>query len=156
MGAAHFFCRDGTRKSSPTKRRVRKSPVDTFLPRWRVSHNQNSFGTDIDRFRICPNPEKCWYGRISHQSSIRTNAPSISKSLLLFAIFYTCRNFHPAVKSLVPAKDPVPIVLEMIDITYHEINNVEATIPYVEADSHLGFNQKLKYTATAAAAAQII
>ena len=54
-----------------------------------------------------------------------------------------------AVKPLVPAEDPVPIVLEMIEIAHREIANAEATIPYVEADSRLGFNQEFEYTATA-------
>ena len=54
-----------------------------------------------------------------------------------------------AVKPLVPAKNPRPIVLELIEILKAEIANAEATIPLVEADSRLGFNQEIDYASSA-------
>ncbi len=46
---------------------------------------------------------------------------------------------------LTPAKNPRPIVLELIDILKREIANAEATIPLVEANSRLGYNQEFDY-----------
>jgi len=46
---------------------------------------------------------------------------------------------------LVPAKNPKPIVLELIDILKREIANAEATIPLVEENSRLGYNQEFDY-----------
>ena len=46
---------------------------------------------------------------------------------------------------LVPAKNPKPIVLELIDILKREIANAEATIPLVEANSRLGYNREYDY-----------
>jgi len=51
-----------------------------------------------------------------------------------------------AVKPLVPAKNPRPIVLELIEILKDEIVNAESTIPLVEADSRLGYNKEIDYS----------
>ncbi len=47
---------------------------------------------------------------------------------------------------LVPAKNPKPIVYELIEILKAEIANAEATIPLVEANSRLGFNLEYDYS----------
>ena len=52
-----------------------------------------------------------------------------------------------AKKPLVPAADPRPIVLELIDIARDELANAEDTLPLVEADSRLGYTQELDYCA---------
>ncbi len=49
---------------------------------------------------------------------------------------------------LVAAEDPRPIVLELIEIAQREIANAEATLPLVEEDSRLGYNQELDYCAS--------
>ena len=54
----------------------------------------------------------------------------------------------PMKKVLVPTEDPVPVLLEMIDIAKKEIANVESIIPYTERDSRLGFEQEYGYVAT--------
>ena len=54
-----------------------------------------------------------------------------------------------AVKPLIPAKNPRPILLELVEILKEEIANAEATIPLVEADSRLGYNQEIDYASSA-------
>ncbi len=50
-----------------------------------------------------------------------------------------------AVKSLVPVANPEPIVRELIDILKREIVNAENTIPLVEENSRLGYEQEFDY-----------
>jgi len=64
FGAAHFLCRDGTRKPGPSKARVPNSPVDCLVGRGRVLQIQDASGTDVDWIWICPMPKKRWYERI--------------------------------------------------------------------------------------------
>ena len=54
----------------------------------------------------------------------------------------------PMKKVLVPTDDPVPVLLEMIDIAKAEIINTEKVIPYVQRDSRLGYEQEYGYVAT--------
>ncbi len=54
---------------------------------------------------------------------------------------------EPAKKPLIPAKNPKGIVLELIDILKREIANAEDTIPLVEANSRLGYEQEYDYAA---------
>jgi hypothetical protein len=49
-------------------------------------------------------------------------------------------------RTLVPVKNPRPVVLELIEILKAEIANAEATIPLVEADSRLGYNKEIDYS----------
>ena len=50
-----------------------------------------------------------------------------------------------ATKPLVPAVNPEPIVLELIDILKREIANAEDTIPLVDANSRLGYEEEFDY-----------
>lgn len=50
-----------------------------------------------------------------------------------------------AVKPLEPAVNPEPIVLELIDILKREIANAEDTIPLVDANSRLGYEEEFDY-----------
>lgn len=50
-----------------------------------------------------------------------------------------------AVKSLVPASNPKPVVRELIDILKREIVNAEDTISLVEENSRLGYEQEFDY-----------
>lgn len=61
------------------------------------------------------------------------------------AIPDSCPSEKPLVRT---AEDHVPVVLELIDIAKQEIANTAATIPLVERDSRLGFNQEFSYTAS--------
>ncbi|MBR7106454.1 MAG: hypothetical protein IKC88_05650, partial [Opitutales bacterium] len=54
---------------------------------------------------------------------------------------------EPAKLPLIPAKNPKGIVLELIDILKREIANAEDTIPLVEANSRLGYEQEYDYAA---------
>ena len=51
-----------------------------------------------------------------------------------------------AVKPLVPVEDKLPVVLELLEIIKDEIANAKATIPLVEENSRLGFNQEYGYS----------
>ncbi len=51
-----------------------------------------------------------------------------------------------AVKPLVPVEDKLPVVLELLEIIKDEIENAKDTIPIVEANSRLGFNQEYGYS----------
>ncbi len=50
-----------------------------------------------------------------------------------------------AEKPLVAVENPKPIIQELIDIINLEIKNAEDTIPLVEANSRLGYNQEFDY-----------
>ncbi len=52
---------------------------------------------------------------------------------------------RPSEKPLLPTDNPVPVILELIEIAKAEIENTRSIIPYVEADSRLGFNQEFLY-----------
>ena len=61
------------------------------------------------------------------------------------AIPDSCPSEKPLVRT---AEDHIPIILELIDIAKREIHNTAATIPLVERDSRLGYNQEFSYTAS--------
>ena len=50
------------------------------------------------------------------------------------------------VKPLIPVENKLPVVLELLEIIKDEIENAKATIPIVEANSRLGFNQEYGYS----------
>lgn len=54
----------------------------------------------------------------------------------------------PMKKVLIPTDNPVPALLEMIEIAKKEIVNVENIIPYAQRDSRLGYQQEYGYVAT--------
>ena len=56
----------------------------------------------------------------------------------------------PMKKVLVPTDEPVPVLLEMIELVKKEIANVETVLPYVERDSRLGYEQEYGYAASPA------
>lgn len=49
---------------------------------------------------------------------------------------------------LVPTEEPVPVLLEMIEIAKKEIANTESIIPYIQRDSRLGYEQEFGYACT--------
>ena len=51
-----------------------------------------------------------------------------------------------AEKPLVPVEDKLPVVLELVEILKAEIENAKDTIPLVEANSRLGFEQEYGYS----------
>ena len=55
---------------------------------------------------------------------------------------------EPMKKVLIPTDNPVPALLEMIEIAKKEIVNVENIIPYAQRDSRLGYQQEYGYVAT--------
>ena len=51
-----------------------------------------------------------------------------------------------AEKPLIPVEDKLPVVLELLEIIQAEIENAKNTIPLVEANSRLGFEQEYGYS----------
>lgn len=49
---------------------------------------------------------------------------------------------------LVPVEDPKPVVSELLEIAYAEIENAKASLPIVEKYSRIGFTQELGYCAS--------
>ena len=50
------------------------------------------------------------------------------------------------VKPLIPVENKLPVVLELLEIIKDEIANAKATIPLVEENSRLGFENEYGYS----------
>jgi len=53
-----------------------------------------------------------------------------------------------AIKPLIPVSDTTPVVKKLIEILKAEIENAQDTIPLLEANSRLGYNQEYGYSCT--------